>query len=171
MGLVRHLYEAIRERVHGWRGSHYRCAEYPAIGEILEYAVLPESDDLRFLRRPQLRALETYWYLRLVEGMPRIPDLHARRFPMATERLVALGLPIGNERVVEILTHGGGAEGALEWVTSDDALTRELKLEGLHETLTLDYPSCIFALAMGAGKTILIGASLCRRIPEDVNVT
>ena len=71
---VKHLYEAIEERVTAWRGAHYPCAKYPAIGEILEYAVLPESDNLRFLRRPQLRALETYWYLRLVEGTPRISE-------------------------------------------------------------------------------------------------
>ena len=29
----------------------------------------------RFLRAPQLRALETYWYLRLVEGTPHVLDL------------------------------------------------------------------------------------------------
>ena len=32
---------------------------------------------------------------------------------------------------------------------------KELKLESLRETLSLDYPSYIFALAMAAGKTIL----------------
>ena len=78
MGPVKHLYEAIQERVSVWRSSQYLCADYLAIGEILEYAILPESDNLRFLRRPQLRALETYWYLRLIEGSPRIPDLYAR---------------------------------------------------------------------------------------------
>ena len=49
---VKHLYEVIQERDSGWRSSHYLCADYHAIGEILEYAVLPESDNLRFLRRP-----------------------------------------------------------------------------------------------------------------------
>ena len=42
-------------------------------------------------------------------------------------------------------------------MATDDALVKDLKLESLRETLTLDYPSYIFALAMGAGKTILIG--------------
>ncbi len=36
MGPVKHLYEAIQERVNSWRGGHYPCAEYPVIGEILE---------------------------------------------------------------------------------------------------------------------------------------
>jgi hypothetical protein len=157
MKRVKHLYEAIRDRVDAWRLAHYPCADYPAIGEVLEYAVLPESDNLRFLRRPQLRALETYWYLRLIEGSPRIPDLYSRCFPKVTERLAALGLPIGNERIVEILADGGGADGVLQRIVADDAFAKGLKLESLRETLTLDYPSYIFALAMGAGKTILIG--------------
>lgn len=78
--VVRHLYEAIQDTVSAWRNGHYPCAEYPTIAEILEYARLPESGDLRFLRRPQLRALETYWYLRLVEGTPLIPDLYSGYF-------------------------------------------------------------------------------------------
>jgi hypothetical protein len=45
MGRVKNLYEAIQERMSGWRGSHYPCADHPTIGEILGYAVLPESDD------------------------------------------------------------------------------------------------------------------------------
>lgn len=68
--VVKHLYEAIQQRVSAWRANRYPCPEYPTIGEILEYTCLPESGDLRFLRRPQLRALETYWYLRLVGGTP-----------------------------------------------------------------------------------------------------
>lgn len=69
--IVKHLYEAIQDRVSAWRANRYPCADYPVIGEILDYARLPESEDLRFLRRPQLRALETYWYLRLIEETPK----------------------------------------------------------------------------------------------------
>ena len=155
---VKHLYEVIRERASAWRGAHYPCADHPAIGEILEFAVLPETDHLRFLRRPQLRALETYWYLRLVEGSLRIPDLYARYFPRATERLAALGVPVQDERVTGILIDGGGPDALLQRIVADNDFAKGLKLESLRETLTLDYPSYIFALAMGAGKTILIGA-------------
>lgn len=155
---VKHLYEILQERVSAWRLAHYPCADYPAIGEILEYAVLPESDSLRFLRRPQLRALETYWYLRLVENTPRIPDLYSRFLPKPSERLAALGVPVRDERITSILIDGTGPEALLERILTDDAFAKELKLESLRETLSLDYPSYIFALAMGAGKTILIGA-------------
>jgi hypothetical protein len=51
-----------------------------------------------------------------------------------------------------------GLDGLLERVRTDDALVRDHGLDSLRETLALDYPSYIFALAMGAGKTILIGA-------------
>ncbi len=155
--IVKHLYEAIQERVSAWRTNRYPCADYPVIGEILDYARLPESEDLRLLRRPQLRALETYWYLRLIEGTPKIPDLYSRYFTKPADRLAALGVPIKHERVTEILLNEGGVDEFLRRVTNDDTLVKDLKLESLRETLTLEYPSYIFALAMGAGKTILIG--------------
>ncbi|MBW2168275.1 MAG: hypothetical protein JRG69_03270, partial [Deltaproteobacteria bacterium] len=34
----------------------------------------------RFLRTPQIHALETYWYLRLLEKTPHIFDLYKRFF-------------------------------------------------------------------------------------------
>jgi hypothetical protein len=43
-------------------------------------------------------------------------------------------------------------------IESDDDFVRSFKLEALRESLTLAYPSYILALAMGAGKTVLIGA-------------
>jgi hypothetical protein len=155
--VMKHLYEVIQDKVNGWRTDHYACPDYPTIGEILEYARFPESDDLRFLRRPQLRALETYWYLRLIEGSPRIPGLYSRFFTKPADRLAALGVPIKDERVTEIILNEGGADEFLRRVATDDTLVKDLKLESLRESLTLEYPSYIFALAMGAGKTILIG--------------
>jgi hypothetical protein len=53
-----HLYEQIARRVDRWRKDGYPCAGYPAIAEILDYATLPETGTLRFLRAAQLRALE-----------------------------------------------------------------------------------------------------------------
>lgn len=65
-----HLYELIAQNVTSWREDGYPCDDYPAIAEILDYARLPDGETLRFLRRAQLRALETYWYLRLVKETP-----------------------------------------------------------------------------------------------------
>ena len=51
-----------------------------------------------------------------------------------------------------------GIDALLDRVRQDDDFAHAHHLEALRETLTLDYPSYILALAMGAGKTILIGA-------------
>ncbi len=71
------LYELLKIKVNEWRTRDYPHAEYSSIGEILEWAGNPEGSGFR-LRPPQQRALETYWYLRLIEGTPHIVDLYRR---------------------------------------------------------------------------------------------
>ena len=147
-----HLYQALAQRVDQWRTQGYPHPDYPVIGEILEWAANPEGAGFR-LRLPQVRALETYWYLRLVEGTPHIVDLYRKLFPKKADLLAALGIPqTAFERADYDLDALWGS------IKTDDAFVREFRLEALRETLTLDYPSYILALAMGAGKTILIGA-------------
>jgi hypothetical protein len=41
----------------GWRAQGYPHGDYPAIAEILEHAILPETGSLRCLRAAQLRTL------------------------------------------------------------------------------------------------------------------
>lgn len=151
-----HLYEKIAERVDQWRSQGYPCADYPAISEILDWAKDPETGAMRFLRPPQLRALETYWYLRLVEKTAHITDLYAKFFDPENDTdayLSALDITLPafkacNYRVDKLLTR----------LKTDDDFVAAYKMEALRETLTLAYPSYILALAMGAGKTILIGS-------------
>ena len=79
-----------------WGRQGHPCADYPAIGEILDWAKDPETGSYRFLRPPQLRAVETYWYLRLVEKTAHISDLYEKFFPPEEEPdpyLEALGVP------------------------------------------------------------------------------
>lgn len=149
-----HLYELLARRVDAWRSSGYPAGGFPAIGEILEWA----SDDtgaLRYLRRPQLQALETYWYLRFVEQTPRVFDLYQRLYPDPADLLDALGLR-GEALTREVIRVG--LAGVCDRIRADDGFVRVHRLEALRETLTLAYPSYILALAMGTGKTILIGA-------------
>jgi type III restriction enzyme len=148
------LYEALSLHVAAWREENYKHDEYPAIAEILEWARQPDLPVFR-LRAPQLKALETYWYLRLAENTPHIFDLYTNLFPKITERLTALGIthPDMRELVLDI-----GYEGLIEKIRTDDDFVKQYKLEAVRETLTLEYPSYILALAMGAGKTVLIGA-------------
>ncbi len=151
-----HLHQQIAARVDAWRAEGYPCSDYPALAEILEWARETESGNLRFLRRPQLRALETYWYLRLVEKTPHIFDLYCKLYPPDENiggLLEALGIPDAAFKATNFK-----ADTLWKRIKSDDAFVRDFKLEALRETLTLAYPSYILALAMGAGKTILIGA-------------
>ena len=53
-----HLYEVLARRVDKWRADGYPADGFPAIGEIFEWASDPDTGNLRYLRRPQLRALE-----------------------------------------------------------------------------------------------------------------
>ena len=159
---MRELHEELADRVRAWRTAGYPCA-YPAIGEILEYAVeneelakpFPGSGSLRYLRAPQLMALETYWYLRLVEQTPHIRDLYQGMFPSAKARREALGLTTeGLRGIIE----EDGLPTVVERIATDRDFAQAHRLEALHETLGLAYPSWTLALAMGAGKTVLIGA-------------
>jgi hypothetical protein len=150
-----HLHEIIQKKVAEWRAGGYPSDDYPAIAEILDYARLPDGETLRFLRRAQLRALETYWYLRLIEDTPHIFDLYRRYYPQTLDLLAALGLDRGE---IKDFVLNAGLEALWEHIRTDDDFVKAHKLESVRETLTLDYPSYIFALAMGAGKTILIGA-------------
>ncbi len=148
------LYQTLSERVDAWRSQNYPCDDYPAIQEILEYATEDtQTGQLRYLRRAQLRALETYWYLRLVLGTPKTPQLYELLFEDLPDRLDAMGV---NEKLFKEAKYNYTA--LIKRVQEDNQFVRDNKLESLRETLSLDYASYILALAMGAGKTILMGS-------------
>jgi type III restriction enzyme len=149
---IMQLYEALSAHVAVWREDGYKHDEFPAIGEILEWARRPDVPNFR-LRKPQLRALETYWYLRLVEETPHIFDLYQSLFPKKKELLEAFGI---SDEAFSRADYD--LDSLVESIRHDADFVKEFRLEAVRETLTLDYPSYILALAMGAGKTILIGA-------------
>ena len=150
-----HLHDRLADAVGAWRANGYPCDEYGTIAEILEWAGGSDGGNVRYLRTPQLRALEVYWYLRLVRGTPGVLDLYRSLFPRTTDCLKALGL--GAPGLIEEAANVG-LETLFGRVRTDDGFVRRFRLEAARETLTLAYPSYIFALAMGAGKTVLIGA-------------
>lgn len=148
------LHEVIAEHASKWKKAGFPVKEFSTIAEILDFAIL-EDGSPRFLRWPQIRALETYWYLRLVEKNPHVLDLYRKCFLTNTDLLASLGL---HSHTVQAFVIDHDIEALWERIRTDDQFSRDNKLEALRETLRLDYPSYIFALAMGAGKTILIGA-------------
>ncbi len=152
------LYEILKIKVKEWRENNYQC-DYPSIREIFEYNFLDaENQKLRYLRKAQFEALETYWYLRLVEKTPRIFDLYKKYF-QGEDLLNALNIHLTEEDLRKIaFSNGGGIETVFNKIKNDDDFVRKYHLEGLRESLFLEYPSYILALAMGAGKTVLIGS-------------
>jgi len=151
-----HLYQILAERTREWREQSYPCEQFSAISEILQFQVADETgQNLRFLRPPQFRALEVYWHLRVIEKTPHIFDLYKNNYKKQSELMAAIGL--SDSKIKEYVLDEG-IESLWKRVKTDDQFVKDFKLESLRETLALDYSSYILALAMGAGKTILIGA-------------
>lgn len=151
------LFDDLRQSTLEWRKRGYACDEYPLIGEILFYQTEEQEDNppvLKFLREPQFLALEVYWYVRLKLKTPHIINLYKHYYEGDKRALFdALGVPLSKD--------------ALEWAQIDDVIEKvkndsnfvsSRKIQALHEAAILDYPSYILALAMGSGKTVLIGA-------------
>lgn len=152
-----HLFEALEPKVAAWREAGFD-SDFRALKHILLFARGGEASPVApFLRPPQLKALETYWYLRVVEDTPHILSLYQKEFPGTKDLLAALNIPVETfteadfslDRLWEKLQ--GDAD-------ADRAFVQKYDLEALRETLKLSYPSYILALAMGAGKTILIAS-------------
>src|SRR5205823_14249805 len=132
-------------KVAEWRGAGYPHDQHPAVAEIFDWALDSETGQPRYLRAAQLRALETYWYLRLVERTPHVFDLYRRYFPRQSELLATLGL---NQEGITKVALDEGADALWERIQVDDEFVRSFHLESIRETLTRDYPSYILALAM-----------------------
>lgn len=152
------LNEVLKTQVKNWREDNYK-SDYSVIREIFEFNFINnDHQNLRFLRRAQFEALETYWYLRLVENTPHIFDLYKRYF-QGEAILDALNIKLTEEDLRKIaFSNGGGIETVFKKIKEDNDFVKKYRLEGLRESLFLKYPSYILALAMGAGKTILIGS-------------
>ncbi len=149
----------LKEKVEDWRKDGYPC-NYPAIAEILNFNLYEDERGnkiLRYLRKAQFEALEIYWYLRLVEKTPHIFELYKRLYDDPVELLKALGIFLKPEDIIKLMS-AGGLDAIFEKIKTNDEFVKKNKLEAVRESLTLDYPSYILALAMGSGKTVLIGS-------------
>lgn len=150
------LFNALKRAAGEWRQGGYPCGDYPLIGEILAWQTEKQEDRLspKYLRDPQLLALEVYWYVRLALKTPHILDIY-RHFYGADKKVFfdALGVSISRDAL-----EWADIDGVIRRVKEDEGFVKDKKIQALHEAAKLDYPSYILALAMGAGKTVLIGA-------------
>jgi hypothetical protein len=134
------LHDTLRENTLAWKAASWPVDEFPAMSEVLEWAGNPDGSGF-VLRPPQFHALQVYWYLRLVEKTPRIRDLYQRLMPAKKDLLKAMGIPDAAFEKVDY-----DIEALWKAIGADDDFAREFKLQGLRETLSLDYPSYILAL-------------------------
>ena len=158
------LNEILKTKLKDWRESDYK-SNYPVIREIFEYNFLDtENQNLRYLRRAQFEALETYWYLRIIEKTPHIFDLYKKYF-QGENLLDALNVRLTEGDLRKILfSNGGGINTVFKKIKKDNDFVKKYRLEGLRESLILDYPSYILALAMGAGETVLIDTMIATEL-------
>ena len=168
---MKHLFEKLRDDTLKWRKEGYPCPDYPLIGEVLRYQFEGEAEDrvhLKYLREPQFQSLELYWFLRLVRKTPHIVDLYKYYYNNKSDFFKAIGIPIdpGTLRFIN------DVDTVIDMVKTDSEFVRENQLDPVYEAVTLPYPSYIFALAMGTGKTVLIGTiiatefAMALRYPE-----
>ncbi|MCY4554051.1 MAG: DEAD/DEAH box helicase family protein, partial [Candidatus Poribacteria bacterium] len=154
---MQHLFEKLREDTLNWRNEGYPCPNYPLIGEILRYQFEgepPEQISLKYLREPQFQSLELYWFLRLVLKTPHIVDLYKHYYSDdKRDFFEAFGIPVDPAELKWI----PDIDAVIERIRNDSEFVRQKRIDPVHEAVTLPYPSYIFALAMGTGKTVLIG--------------
>ena len=166
------LFENLRDDAQEWRTEGYPCSEYPLIGEILRYQFEGDTEErgaLKYLREPQFNSLEVYWYLRLVRETPHIVDLYKHYYGDDISVFCdALGVRINSGMLPFIKS----PDQIIETLKTDTDFVKDNASDVVYEAVTLDYPSYIFALAMGSGKTVLIGTiiatefAMALRYPE-----
>ena len=169
---MKYLFEKLRDDVRNWRNEGYPCPEYPLIGEVLRWQFEGEAEErvhLKYLREPQFQSLELYWFLRLVQKTPHIVDLYKHYYSDdKRDFFEAFGIPIDATEFQWI----SNVDTVIEKVKNDPEFVRQKGIHPVHEAVTLPYPSYIFALAMGTGKTVLIGTiiatefAMALRYPE-----
>ena len=174
MKLHLHLFEKLRDDTLKWRKDGYPCQDYPLIGEILRWQFEGEAGDrvhLKYLREPQFQSLELYWFLRLVLKTPHIVDLYKHYYDTGDIRdfCEAFGIPLTPNDLIYITN----VDAVINLVENNSDFVKLKRIDPVYEAVTLPYPSYIFALAMGTGKTVLIGTiiatefAMALRYPEN----
>lgn len=130
--------ENIQKKVSEWREQEYRGAFKESVN-ILNYV-----KRVGFLHEPQIEALETYVYLKEILNNKPTAEIFKDSFVKKSDMLRSLGVA---ERIIS------------EIVESDNRDTRIAEI--IKEKFGAeDYANQVYALTMGAGKTILMATFL-----------
>ena len=121
----------IQQKVAAWRDDGYKSVERETLN------ILTHIKRVGFLHKPQIEALETYIYLKEVVGNKSSLEVFKSFF--SSERDMLLGLGIPKDEAFDLL--------------DDKKKIEELMADKFGVS---DYPNQVYALTMGAGKTILM---------------
>lgn len=145
---MNYLFQKIKKEVLDWRNNGYK-SNFPEIKSILLFN-LEEKNRFKYLRKAQFEAIETYLFLRFIRKSPKVIDLYKKYYSDLEEFCKVLEISHINKE-------------SFEFIDSHDKIITSVrknngKYNSLLETIELDYPSYILALAMGSGKTHIISA-------------
>jgi len=121
----------IQQKVAAWRDENYKGVERETLN------ILTHIKRVGFLHKPQVEALETYIYLKEVVGNKSSLEVFKSLFE--SEKDMLLGLGVSREEAFDLL---GNKEKIEELMADRFGVS--------------DYPNQVYALTMGAGKTILM---------------
>src|SRR3989338_6973637 len=121
----------IQQKVAAWRDDGYKSVERETLN------ILTHIKRVGFLHKPQIEALETYIYLKEVVGNKSSLEVFKSLFE--NEKDMLLGLGVSREEAFDLL--------------GDKKKIEELMADKFGVS---DYPNQVYALTMGAGKTILM---------------
>ncbi len=145
--------QKIQEDVKLWREGGYQ-AVISQVREILNFQKTENEEKYKFLRKAQFQAIETYLFLRFVKKTPKIIDLYKEYYNTPKDFCQALGINHISDEAFEFIDT---IDTVLQSVNKKEN-QEKYKYHSLIETLNLDYPSYILALAMGSGKTNIISS-------------
>ena len=121
----------IQQQVAAWRDNGYQGVERETRN------ILTHIKRVGFLHKPQVEALETYIYLKEIAGNK--PSLEVFKSLFSNEKAMLLGLGVPRDEAFDLL-------GNKEKIA-------ELMVERFGAS---NYTNQVYALTMGAGKTILM---------------
>ncbi len=121
----------IQQKVAAWRDDGYKGVERETLN------ILTHIKRVGFLHKPQVEALETYIYLKEIVGNKSSLEVFKSLFE--NEKDMLLGLGVSRDEAFDLL---GNKEKIEELMADRFGVS--------------DYPNQVYALTMGAGKTILM---------------
>jgi type III restriction enzyme len=145
------LLQKLNHRLGLWRSGNYKTKNFDVIKELLQFQ--RENGILKYLREPQFEAIETHFYLRIVENSPTVFELYKLYFTTKKELREALGI-VKNQEILDLIEN---EENIFDKIINDLEFCKRNQLESVRETIQMQYSSYILALTMGTGKTNLIG--------------